>query len=53
MKESKNDISAVIGKSVTTKKKKSGAGRRKRRKEMAREISKQGHWMNKFIKKAN
>ena len=53
MKESKNDARTVVGKIVTTKKKERGARGRKRRKEMAREIPKQGHWMNKFIKKAN
>ena len=53
MKENKNDIRALVGKTVTTEKKESGARGRKQRKEMAREISKQGHWMNEFMKKAN
>lgn len=40
MKEKKNDIRAVIGKTVTAKKKESGSRGRKQQEEMAGEISK-------------
>ena len=53
MKKKKNDIRAVIRKTVTAKKKESGSRGRKQKKEMAGEISKQGHWMKKFIEKTN
>ena len=43
MKENKNDISAIIGKPVTTKKKESGARGRKRRKKWLR------RYLNKVI----
>ena len=46
MKEKKNGVCAAIGETVTTKKNKSSVRGRKRRKEMAREICKQGHWTN-------
>ena len=49
MKENKNDIRAVVRKTVTTKKKESGARRRNRRKEVARETFKLGQRMNKNV----